>query len=72
MLCQHPIQSLYRGVVKSQMMPLQKELKRVPEEWLEREFERAAQDSSFLKGLQETMMAYEELDAETARMIVDA
>lgn len=50
---------------------LQKELKRVREEWLEREFEKSSQDPLFLKDLNETMTAYKGADAETARMIVD-
>jgi len=50
---------------------LSRELKRVREEQIAREYERAAQDPLFIQDMEECMHDFRFVDAETARMIAD-
>src|SRR4051794_24656254 len=50
---------------------LGRELRRVREEQLAREYEQAAQDPLFMQDLEECMHDFRFVDAETARMIAD-
>jgi len=48
---------------------LERELRHLREEWLDKQYEAASKDEEFLREIDETMEAFKHADAETARMI---